>query len=80
MPEQKPQLDENQLAFLRVYAALERELGRGPSLGELLSRTAYADRSGVSHMMRKLAALGVIKLREVIPGGMTDTGKRLIRR
>lgn len=73
------ELSEDLLALLRVYAEMEQELGRGPSLRELLPRTGYADHSGVAHAVKKLAEQDLIRPRKVDPGGLTADGRALLK-
>lgn len=78
-PKPKIELTDTQLEFLQTYARLEEELGRGPSIREMAAAMGvYSDHSGAQRMMNKLRDIGVIRLKYVIQGGLTDDGAKLL--
>lgn len=80
MTDQK--LTETQLEFLETYASLQKELGRGPSIREMAAAwgRGYSDHSGAQHMLYKLRDMGLVKLQELIPGGLTPDGTKELQR
>jgi hypothetical protein len=74
-----PALPRKQLAFFRLYRALELELRRVPSLSELAER-AELTKAGAQGMVRKLAEKGLVEMPELVGGGTTELGKEALRR
>ena len=83
MPKTKtelPELDENQMKFLRAYRRLEREIGKGPSLQQMFDALpgVYSHKSGVQAAMDRLHDLGLIVKPQWRDGSTTERGRLLL--
>lgn len=77
--EKKIELTETQREFLETYWRLEEQLGRGPSIREMAAaHGGYSDHSGAQRMMNKLSEAGLIRLQQLVPGGITDDGAMVL--